>query len=201
MNRLVDIVGDHVSSMLEKYLPSSLLFHNLEHTRLVVEASKVIGRESDLSDYEMEVLLIAAWFHDTGYMLAYQGHEDKSIQLAEDFLQCNNCTLDFLSSVVGCIQATEYPQYPRNPVEKVLCDADMYHFTRPDYPRYAGALREELQSVLNRVYSDQQWNKLNYAFFSTHKYWTPYGQSILNKFKMINQSRIEVDLSKSGSSS
>ena len=45
-------------------LPDTMTYHNLNHTREVVKAAEKIGSYASLQEEEMEILLLAAWFHD-----------------------------------------------------------------------------------------------------------------------------------------
>ena len=44
------------------------MYHNLNHVQNVVKQVKEIGKESGISKKELEDLVIAAWFHDLGYL-------------------------------------------------------------------------------------------------------------------------------------
>ena len=48
-------------------LPEGYCYHNLDHTREVVSAASEIGSSSDLEDEDMELIILAAWYHDLGY--------------------------------------------------------------------------------------------------------------------------------------
>ena len=61
----------------------NIFSYNLKHTEQVVEACKEILSGFDLTEKEKEQLLVAAWFHDTGY---YEGAEGQRAT------QCKTCT-------------------------------------------------------------------------------------------------------------
>lgn len=110
--------------------PESMVYHNLNHTREVVSAADKIGTYANLSEEEKEILLISAWFHDTGYKYTYENHEKKSIELARDFLNKNNYPKENIEKVVSCILATKSGQKPSTLTEKVLIDADFMHLSK-----------------------------------------------------------------------
>ena len=60
----------HVTEMFQKLQPAHLVFHNLEHTENVVRKVNEIAGHYNLSEEDMMIVYIAAWFHDTGYLLA-----------------------------------------------------------------------------------------------------------------------------------
>ncbi|MBB1642727.1 HD domain-containing protein [Sphingobacterium sp. UME9] len=186
MKELVILVEDYVSALLKDELSVDLCFHSLTHTLEVVEAAKEIGGVCNLDDSEMEILTVAAWFHDCGYAYTYTGHEEESKKVAENFLKKVTANTEFINSVLACIEATKFPQCPKNRIEMALCDADLFHLTRTSYPRYAHAIRKEFEIFLHQVYSDAQWHTVNCNMLLTHSYWTVYGQNILNRFKEVN---------------
>lgn len=188
MNDLTEKVSIYVSGFLKKRLSPSLVFHNIKHTYEVVEAVKEIAMHSGFTGDNMEILVIAAWFHDTGYSKVYQGHEEESKNLAEAFLSTQGCSVEIIRTILACISATRFPQFPKSAIEEVLCDADLYHFTRPGYPKYAAAIRSEFEVFLDKVYTDIEWTKINYDMLTAHTYFTKYGRTVLTKFKEVNMS-------------
>ncbi len=47
---------------------------------------QLITRELKLTDKEIEWLIIAVWFHETGYSICYKNHEKESTNIAKKFL-------------------------------------------------------------------------------------------------------------------
>lgn len=186
MNDLIKSVEDYVSTLLKENLSVELDFHSLTHTLEVVQAALEIGHICNLNDSEIEILLVAAWFHDCGYIHTYIGHEEESKQIAKNFLNEYNANTEFVNSVLACIEATKFPQFPQNKIEMVLCDADLFHFTKSSYPKYAHAIRKEFEVFLQRAYSDEDWKVLNCGMLLNHNYWTIYGKTILDRFKEVN---------------
>lgn len=175
-----------VLKYLKTNLPTTLSFHNVNHTLDVVQAVKDISTHYNLSDEHLNRIKIAAWFHDCGYAKAYTGHESVSKQIAEDFLKEQDYPESEIAEILSCIEATRYPQNPMSVEAKILCDADLYHFTKPDYHRYELALRLELEYYFKNKYSDSEWARINCKMLETHEYFTEYGREKLQKFKAIN---------------
>lgn len=186
MNNLTETVSDYVKSFLTENLSDQITFHRIEHTETVVNAVIEIGLQENLSDEEMEIVTVSAWFHDCGYAKTYIRHEDESKKTAKTFLESSGCTLHFIDAVLNCIDATKYPQNPLSLIEKVICDADMYHLTSPNYPKYETALRREFEKYLGLNYTDEEWKIKNCNFFREHIYHTDYAQKSLSQFKEVN---------------
>src|SRR5688572_22983814 len=106
-----------------KNLPEVYTYHNLVHTSGVAKAVEEIGRASNLSDEELETVLVAAWLHDTGYRKHCNNHEAVAKETAAKLLHEWGAPQNKIEVVMGLIQATAMPQNPRNLMEQVLCDA------------------------------------------------------------------------------
>ena len=182
-SELVDKAEIFASSLLSVYLSDELVFHNLRHTRQVVNFAGQISRYINLSAEQEEVLLIAAWFHDTGYILEYKGHEDASVLIAKQFLQQQGWRSDRIRSVTDCIMATKMPQSPKAPLDEALCDADLYHLAADDYPDYLARLRSEWKWAYEQWDPDEEWILLNLEFLAQHSYFTSFGQEKLEAGK------------------
>ena len=178
--------GRYVTSLLINSLPRDMLFHNLHHTTNVVRGVRDITNHLDITKKQQEILLLAAWFHDTGFIHTYQGHEAESEKLAKAFLSKVNYDSEKLESVLNCIRSTQMPQQPSNILEQVICDADMYHLSLPEYCHLHKLLREEWRINMHKEWTDQEWIQENLAFLREHHYWTTYGQELLQKHKILN---------------
>ncbi|WP_276503639.1 HD domain-containing protein [Terrimonas pollutisoli] len=164
-----------VTEIFKNRVSPLFAFHNLEHTRQVVCAAGEIAGHYPLNDNDQFVLFISAWFHDTGFSAGHsEEHEKESIKLAEDFLY--RCSEDkkLINRVSSGIQATHIPQEPGNLVEKILCDADLYHLGTNTFNIWNDNLRQELQNYYKTDFSEEEWCRLNIGFLKSHKYFTGY---------------------------
>lgn len=61
----------YVSSELTNNLPDHFVYHNLVHTRRVVDAVKEITTSEtvNISEEDAQLVELAAWFHDIGFWL------------------------------------------------------------------------------------------------------------------------------------
>lgn len=191
---IIDKARDYVLQLLLSKLPNDMSFHNAMHTQDVVKAAIEIATESCFSSTQSEIVTLAAWFHDCGYTTAYTNHEASSKTIAADFLNRNNYPKEKTEQVLACIEATRFPQNPKSPEEEVLADADLYHFTKTDYPKYERRLRMEFKTYLGKTYTDLEWAEENYALLKSHSYFTDYGKNVLQKFKEVNIKRLEITL-------
>jgi predicted metal-dependent HD superfamily phosphohydrolase len=185
--------NDHKGSILEfarkravdrlVFLDSRFEYHNLDHTRQVVEAAEEIGSKSGLSNLDMENLLIAAWFHDTGYSCCIENHERESSRIMREELagKINETRLREIEEV---IMSTQMPQRPKNLVSEILCDADLYHLSDPDFTEKSESLRRELNKVCNKKLDKYEWIRVSLQFIKEHCYFTAYGRKYLRPRKI-----------------
>ncbi|GIZ09848.1 Pycsar system effector family protein [Flavobacterium sp. UMI-01] len=164
-----------VSALLKDTLSKSFTYHNLEHTKEVVKAAQTIVATENLDSFEKEALLVAAWFHDTGYSKGCQNHELSSIELATSFLEEQQQPQELIAKVATLIQATAYNYVPQNHLEKIIRDADYSHFGSPNYFKVCELLRKEWELTMHKFYDDISWAKENvYIMEQWHQYHTEY---------------------------
>ncbi|MBL1212597.1 MAG: hypothetical protein HND52_04445 [Ignavibacteriae bacterium] len=173
---IVDMAEHHVKNLFLEKSPPENIYHDLNHTVKVVEASKIIGEASNLSESEMEIALVAAWFHDVGYFNKIEEHEKESIRYAEEFLNQVEVDADFKEKVSSCILATKMPQNPKSKIEEVVCDADLHHLGDEDFFKKNELLRTEVEQKNGEFFSNRKWVKNNISFFLNHTFYTNYAR-------------------------
>ncbi len=190
----LDQVQQYVTVLLSENASGSYPYHNLTHTREVVAAVRKIGRASNLPAAELEILLIAAWFHDAGFSGTDSNHEAASAALARQYLAGQGMAEEKIARVTDCIAATRLPQSPKTLADKVLCDADLYHLGRKKYFRKADLLRQELSVLVDFHPDEAEWVRQNIHFLKKHRYWTKYGREKLGPGKKKNLKRLQKNL-------
>ncbi len=171
----------YVQEYLQNNLPGKYVYHNIDHTLLVVLSAKEIAAGNNLSEEELEMLLIAAWFHDLGYCQGAEGHEQRSAQLAEAFLLEKNYNPDHIAIIKGCILATKMPQTPKTLMEDILCDADLSSLGKENYDELNKRLRIEWEITGRSKFTEEGWLLLEIEFLSKHHYHNEYAQRIYDK--------------------
>lgn len=177
---------DHCINFLEnsrcKYLP----FHSIDHTKEVYRYTKTIAQYEEVYGSDLDPILIAALFHDTGMAETYVDHEEQSAIYAREYLTNMDYSPKKIDIVTACILATKMPQAPKTKAEKIICDADLYHLGIESYLFRNERLRAEWETFFNRSYTDEEWYKLNMEFLKKQKYHTWFGKTVLNNRKDMN---------------
>jgi len=169
-----------VTELYTHQVKPEFVFHSLEHTEAVADAASQMSDHYHLSADDRFVLMLAAWFHDTGYSSGRaDGHEEASVQIATQFLEQQHVDATTIQRVSSCILATHMPQSPISQVEKILCDADLMHLATGDFKAMNQLLKQERENLLGQKIPKKEWRKHNIKFLEDHKYFTEYGQEIL----------------------
>ncbi len=184
---------NYAESTLDK-LQDKYAYHNLQHTRQVVNAVEEIGKQCGLNDDQMETALIAAWIHDTGYAMGCEQHEHNSVLAAKKILKEWGAPQTKIEAVNSAIEATTMPQNPKDIVGEVLCDADLSHLATGKLIDVSNSLRKEMAVTKNREFTDDEWYQFNIDFLENHSYFTHYGKGVLEKKKKKNIKKLKKKL-------
>jgi predicted metal-dependent HD superfamily phosphohydrolase len=74
-------------AILEAQLPSDLFYHNVNHTRSVFEAAVTLALHDELAERDVELLAIAAAWHDVGYIAQRSRNEPIGAQMAKEAME------------------------------------------------------------------------------------------------------------------
>lgn len=182
---------DHCIGLLENSRCKSLPFHSVEHTKEVYRYAKTIAQYEEVYGSDLDPILIAALFHDTGMAETYADHEEQSVIYARDYLKQAGYPEAKMKIVTDCIMATKLPQNPKTKAEKIICDADFYHLGIESYLFRNERLRAEWEDFFNRSYTDEEWYKLNMVFLKKQNYHTWFGKTVLKNRKDMNYKVLE----------
>jgi len=184
--RILSAAQDYVSDLFLNKVNKTIHFHTLQHTQEVLAGCETMADYYRLEDEDRFALMLAAWFHDTGYSSGQaMGHENMSIELATKFLNEHKVHQNIINKVVGCINATRLPQTPNSLIEQIICDADLFHLGTGDFKEKNRLLREELNDFGKMELSKKDWRKKNIEFLSKHKYFTSYAKENLDPLKQV----------------
>ena len=188
----------YVTEMFHKNQPTALYLHNLNHTEGVVKRANEISGHYNLSEEEMAIVFVSAWFHDTGYLFEKAAqHELKSVELMKQFLHQQQLTDELILKIEKCILATRAPRNPLELTEEILCDADTYQFGMKEEFKKTNVLAfKELQEETGFELTKKQFDEGTIKMLSNHKYYTSYCKDLLNEVKKDNIKKIKKGLKK-----
>ncbi len=201
MENLIIEVEKHVSSELRTKLPHTFIYHNLGHTQRVVKSVIELIEGEKISGDDAENLILAAWFHDIGYTVGCENHEEKSVAKAKIFLAQNDVSKNRVEEISSLILSTQMSHEPQNHLEKIITDADSSHFGQKGYMEICALLREEWEQLDYKNFTDTEWTKENITFFTKyHRFHTDYAldnwqqtkdKNLASLFKMLKKQKQE----------
>jgi uncharacterized protein len=153
-------------------LSPNLYYHSVGHTRDdVVPAAQRLAAMEGVEGEGLMLLLTAAWYHDTGYIVRNDDNETIAVQIAAKALPDYGYTQEQIEVIEGIILATRLPQTPHNLLEELMADADLDILGREEFFDRSQLLRKEL-SAFGRETSEQEWCENQLQFLHSHHYFT-----------------------------
>lgn len=191
---LQEEVKQYVLDYFHTHYDSKLVYHNLDHTKSVVDATMQIANHYQLNDKDFFIVTTGAWFHDTGYFEDPTSHEQRGAELAVEFLKEKQVPADIRDSVMQVILSTKMPQRPTNQLENILCDGDLFHLGTADFTNKRKLMHKEVEVLFNQKISKNEWRKKDIEFLESQHYHTDYCALLLNDQKTINIEKLRSKL-------
>lgn len=193
--KLQEDVEKHIVHYFHTHSDPRLVYHNLEHTQEVVNAAQQIANHYQLNEQDFFAVMVAAYFHDTGYFEDALNHEAAGAALADDFLAKHQVNQEIRDQVKSAILATKIPQKPKNEIDKILCDADLFHLGQADFRAKGKLMHKENELIYKKDISKSDWRKKDIQFMESHHYHTDYASLLLSDQKQKNIEKLKSKLS------
>jgi predicted metal-dependent HD superfamily phosphohydrolase len=178
---------EFIRELFDRKIPESLSYHDIVHTEYVVGQAGLIGQHSGLNREELNIVKVAAWFHDSGFVVRPAGHEAESQKIAKTFLTSKGVKESEIESVIKCIRATKMPQDPGGDIlAQVVCDADMAYLSEEFYFERTHLLRNEWNTQSESKLSKKAYYLETIEMFNNHHYFTEYGKKVFSPGKADN---------------
>lgn len=188
---IMEQVKGYVSDLCNAPEAARLPYHNNFHTEAVVQAATRIASHYQLNDHDFFIVLVAAWFHDTGYYTGPPaGHEQRGAELAEAFLKQKDLPEETLSAIKNCILSTRLPQSPQNLLEEIVCDADLFHLGTDEFAGRNKLMRKEAEQLAGKEIAKEDWRKGTIQLLQSHHYHTDYCRLLLDGGKQSNLEKL-----------
>jgi len=135
-----------------------------------------MGKAIELSEESLEIVQLAAWFHNTGFFQDYSNSQDKSINLGTAFLQTRRYPTQKLEKVMECINATKVDVKPISIEGQLLVDAINAFSYTTNFGELSPLLRLEWEFISNKKLSNFEWSKIQLQTLLTTRFYTPYAK-------------------------
>lgn len=196
MENIINQAEDFVSHLFETQLSTINFYHNIDHTKRVVERVTQLAEWEGCSDSDIETLQLVAWFHDTGFVKKDQGHEEVSAKIAEDFLKSNQVSNDEIDLIKSLILVSREDSIPNTKLEKITKDADCSHVASHYYFDVSNLLRQEYALKTNTFFTDLEWLEGNKSFFEKQEFYTESAKLKWQPFKRLNERELNAKIDK-----
>ena len=170
MENLLIEVEQFVINLLNEKLDASFVYHNVSHTQRVVDKTKELIEGLQVEEKLANNLIVAAWFHDTGYIKSIENHEKEGVKIAKSFLKDKEVSDEIIKEISSLIMATKMGTVPKNLSEKIIRDADCAHLGSKNFSDKTSLLRKEWELTKDYKLSDEKWNEENIKFLTNHRY-------------------------------
>lgn len=167
---------------MEKELPENLYYHSILHINDVMESAKKLAALENIQEHDRNLLFTAVAFHDSGFIYQVNDHELKGCEIVREVLPNFDYNDEEIAIICNMIMATKIPQSPKSLLDEIICDADLDYLGRDDFWEIGAKLYNEL-THLGVLENEEQWNRLQMKFLSSHNYFTNSAKSLREETK------------------
>jgi uncharacterized protein len=185
---------DYIMHKLKNELDPFYYYHNVAHTEDVHRAVVYLSENEHLSNEEQVLLETAAYYHDSGILIKYIGHEEESVLIVREVLPLFGYNEQDIETIETLIMATNTHAQAQTLPQKILIDADLDYLGRPDYFIIAQRLRLEW-NIFGEHFSLRNWYISQVSYLDNHVYLTDSAFKMRNKGKLENLKQIRELLS------
>ena len=184
------VVDAYIRDLFRDELPNGIKYHDANHTlhptRGVVASANRIALAENISELDRELLITAAYFHDTGYIRQFGKNEPIAARMAGRILKLIGYKPGEIKKIQQMILTTDLECKPQAHNEKILCDADLDHFGRKDFFILDGKLREGRRIRGIDVSDDAKWYQGTLGVLKNHRYYTESQKKLRDNEKQKN---------------
>jgi predicted metal-dependent HD superfamily phosphohydrolase len=188
------MVDQYIKALFKDELPVGIKYHDADHTlhptRGVVAVANRIAKAENISEHDRELLIAAAYFHDTGYIREYDKNEPIAARMAGRILKLIGYKPKEVEKVQKMILATDLARVPKTHAEKILCDADLDNLGREDFFKLDGKLRQGRRARGLDVSDDVDWYRGTLEILRNHQYYTESQKKLREEEKQKNIKRL-----------
>lgn len=185
-----------MKALVIKYLdslPHYFYYHNTLHTCNVLANAVFIGCNEDIEKHDLELLMTAALWHDTGFISTYKDHEEASCQLCEKHLFEFGYTSEEIKKITDLIMNTKLPNAPAGVLSRILMDADVAYLGTTLAKKRSTDLFNELKHF-NSTLTEESWIHTQINFLKSHHFYSSYGITHLEPGKQEYLSSLKTQL-------
>ncbi|MET7319267.1 hypothetical protein [Streptomyces sp. NPDC005549] len=165
----------YADDLLARWQEPQRRYHTLAHLTAVLDRVDVLAEHAD----DVDVVRLAAWFHDAVYRPDRSENEERSARLAERALSEAGVSAAKTAEVARLVRLTvTHAPDDDDRDGQVLCDADLAVLASPPsaYAAYTAAVREEYHFVPNAAFREGRAAVLRQLLGLRTLFHTPHGR-------------------------
>jgi len=190
-NSIIEKTRDYVEGIFKERVGEEYSYHNFTHTSRVVDAAFKLADKAGLDKTRKEILILAAYFHDVGFSVDPDKHEDCSKKMAMDFLSAHNYPPQQIDTVLKCIDATKMQWRGSDHLCLMMKDADLSGLASSEYESISENLKKEEEFRKGESIAEESWIKKNIAFLKNHNYLSEEGRALFSEGKKKNLKKLK----------
>ena len=183
---------------IEKYVNTLLMplenysFHQFKHALEVKNRVIQLAKKEWLKEDETEIIIIAALFHDTGFIMKYDNNEYIWAKIAQNYLKSILYPMEKIDIVERLIMATK-PDYrtPIDILEEIIKDADLDNLGRDDFFEKENNLKKEIETIKKITLKNIEWKYKSLEFIKNYSYFSKSQKEERNDKKIENEKKLE----------
>ena len=183
--QLVSEAKEYAFPLIEQHC-SQYYFHNISHTKNVLERSSYLALTENISGEDLEDLQIAAIFHDIGFIKQYPKNEYIGSQIARKWLEKKSHPENRIKKIESIIMATVLFSKPKNILEEIIQDADLDNTGTKQAFENSQALERELIEFGSIEIPKCAFWQFTYRVYSTVSFHTKVANYERKKQKKLN---------------
>jgi uncharacterized protein len=181
-----------IFSILQRDLAPELCYHNYTHSLEVFEEAIMLALHDNLADRDIELLAIAAAYHDAGFLYQKEDNEQIAAKMATNALyRTGGYTEHEISLVQEMIEDTkvmlvdhQFTRLVSNDLSKYLLDADLGNLGNPNF-----FVKNKL--ILKETGMDEKiFQRLSLSLLRNHRWLTPAGMALKEEQRLKNLERL-----------
>ena len=166
-------------NLLTRWSEPQRRYHTVEHLRSVLNRIDELAPHADPDTLHLDVVLLAAWFHDAVYRPDRSENEERSAHLAERALPEAGVDAAQTAEVARLVRLTaSHDPEPGDTNGEALCDADLSVLagSPEEYANYAALVRHEFAFVPDEAFNAGRADVLRQLLSLPQLFRTPYGR-------------------------
>jgi len=156
-----------------------------------------IAFQEGVEGEDLELLKIAALYHDSGFVVKDDAHEEAGCSIVSEQLPRFGFSALQIERICAMIKATKIPQSPQDLLGRILCDADLDYLGRGDFKQIGDMLFAEMRAY-GTLRTELEWNTLQVGFLTQHRYFTSTNIELREPVKQAHLAKVRSWLAQHG---